>query len=91
MTFRSAKGDDYAVAMNDPTKAKGGADGGLDLKRILVGILVVFFLVIVLINWQSVQLKLLFFDLSLPMIVWLLVAALIGALAATVIPAVRRR
>lgn len=90
MTSRSAKGDDYAVAMNDPTKATGGG-GGLDVKRILVGILVVFFLVIVLINWQTVELKLLFFDLSLPMIVWLLVAALIGALAATVIPAVRRR
>lgn len=76
--------------MNDPTKATGGS-GGLDVKRIVVGILVVFFLVIVLINWQTVELKLLLFDLSLPMIVWLLVAALIGALAATVIPAVRRR
>ena len=76
--------------MNDPTKAVGGG-GGFDAKRILVGILVVLFLVIVLLNWQEVRLKLIFFDLTLPMIVWLVIAALIGALAATVIPAVRRR
>ena len=77
--------------MNDPNIPAGGQDGGPGLKRILVGVLLVFFLVIVLINWQKVELKLLFFDLSLPMIIWLVVAALIGALAATVIPAVRRR
>lgn len=77
--------------MNDPTKAVQGKGGGLDAKRIIVGILVVLFLVIVLLNWQEVKLKLIFFDLTLPMIIWLVLAALIGALAATVIPAVRRR
>ena len=77
--------------MSDPTKATQGDRGGLDPKRIVVGILVVLFLVIVLLNWQDVRLKLIFFDLTLPMIVWLVIAALIGALAATVIPAVRRR
>ena len=78
-------------AMNDPTKSTEGGGGGLDPKRIVVGILVVLFVVIVLLNWQDVRLKLIFFDLTLPMIVWLVVAALIGARAATVIPAVRRR
>lgn len=77
--------------MNDPTKAIKGGGGGLDAKRILVGILVVVFLVVVLANWQDVKLNLILFDLTLPMIVWLVVAALIGALAAIVIPAVRRR
>jgi uncharacterized integral membrane protein len=77
--------------MNDPTGPVSGQKSGPDFKRILVGILLVFFLIIVLINWQTVELKLVFFDLSLPMIIWLVVAALIGALAATVIPAVRRR
>ena len=77
--------------MNDPTKPGEAGGGGLDFKRIVVGILVVLFVVIVLLNWQDVRLKLIFFDLTLPMIVWLVVAALIGALAATVIPAVRRR
>ncbi|MFM8519414.1 MAG: hypothetical protein ACKOB2_03240 [Solirubrobacterales bacterium] len=77
--------------MNDPTKPAEAGSGGPDFKRIVVGILVVLFVVIVLLNWQDVKLKLIFFDLTLPMIVWLVVAALIGALAATVIPAVRRR
>lgn len=77
--------------MNDPTRSGGGASRGMDPKRIFVGVLLVFFLIVVLINWQTVELKLIFFDVSLPMIIWLVVAALIGALAATVIPAVRRR
>ena len=77
--------------MNDPTKPVEAGGGGLDFKRIVVGILVVLFVVIVLLNWQDVKLKLIFFDLTLPMIVWLVLAAIIGALAATVIPAVRRR
>ena len=77
--------------MNDPTKAVHGGGGGFDAKRILVGILVVVFLVVVLANWQDVELNLILFDLTLPMIIWLVVAALIGALAAIVVPAVRRR
>jgi len=77
--------------MNEPVPAGTTQKSGPDFKRILVAILLVFFLIIVLINWQTVELKLVFFDLSLPMIIWLVVAALIGALAATVIPAVRRR
>jgi uncharacterized integral membrane protein len=77
--------------MNEPVPPATTQKSGPDFKRILVAILLVFFLVIVLINWQTVELKLVFFDLSLPMIIWLVVAALIGALAATVIPAVRRR
>jgi len=77
--------------MNDPTPSSAAGKSGPDFKRILVAILLIFFLIIVLINWQTVELKLVFLDLSLPMIIWLVIAALIGALAATVIPAVRRR
>ena len=90
VTVFSGNRDGYSGPMNDPTKAVNGG-GGLDAKRILVGILVVIFLVVVLANWQDVKLNLILFDLTLPMIVWLVVAALIGALAAIVVPAVRRR
>jgi uncharacterized integral membrane protein len=65
--------------------------GGIQWRPILLGLLVVILLVIVFQNSQSVTVKLLFFESSMPLILVLAITALIGVAVGYLAPAVRRR
>lgn len=67
-----------------------GTDG-IQWKRILLGVLVIVLLVIVFQNSQTVTVKLLFLNTSMPLIVILAITALIGAAVGYLLPAVRQR
>jgi uncharacterized integral membrane protein len=77
----------------DPKTPDGvpAGSGGIQWNRILLGLLIVVLLVIVFQNSQSVTVKLLFLETSMPLIVVLVITALLGAAVGYLIPAVRQR
>lgn len=80
--------------MNDPTKASrdsGNSGSGFDLKKWGIGALVVLFLIVVFQNAQEARIDFLFFSVTMPLIVVLLISALIGLVVGYALAAWRRR
>jgi uncharacterized integral membrane protein len=80
--------------MNDPTKASrdsGNSGAGFDLKKWGIGALVVLFLIVVFQNAQEARIDFLFFSVTMPLIVVLLISALVGLVVGYALAAWRRR
>jgi uncharacterized integral membrane protein len=76
------------VAEHDPTRARGGEDRNVKLWVAIVALIVL--VVFVVQNSQDVQVDFLFTTTDTPLIFALLIAALLGAVIAWLLPRVRR-
>ena len=76
------------MAGHDPTKPHGGQDRNLKLWTGIVALIIL--VVFVVQNSQEVQVDFLFTTTETPLIFALLIAALLGAVVAWLVPRVRR-
>lgn len=79
--------------MSDPTRAGSTGKGGEApaWKRWGLIALIVLFLIVIFQNSQETTVNLLFFSTTMPLIIVLVLAALVGALIGYLVPMVRHR